>query len=692
MITQEVRSDTPEPTALVLAIHGVGTSSPIDIANSVAANLSAGSIRNTVHAIDWNQITEGSVTKRGNLQVGAIATLATVLVNVSLTYPKSLEGHPEQPILSVVFRLQQLFFICSDASIAVAFWLLIVLPPTGSLGALASSVFVPDSETIYRRIEHFCVALSVPTLKFAFYSLVLFLCTSFLQAVLTGKLSALFIGVRRSVTLVLRPALFLLVFPLLFPWRSLAQRAWRVRLAAGGLFLTILALYISAAHLLFVSRNAPTLVTLLGHIVRYSAYCCLGLLLAATLVVALGPGLKILLDIFRYAGDTEYRNNIQKLITSEIKALRPASSPNCDFFILAHSLGSVIAVDALLNSTAFERKDRITLITMGSPLRRFFFRFFPNLFFPDTAAECAKQISSRHGAFRWINCYRPFDQIGTKLKLPVAAWIAEVCTSQFTKVLTAHPGYWDDPVVRDCIVNQCHRVAFAGSEGTIYQPAPFSDEVIPRRTVMKALWRVLIATMIMAPIFGFVAGAEQYFQDAKIRDAKRARVQQEGIETGAQVTYEREESARDETGPISYNSVLTISYFDSGGSPKQKVLIEDEFFTFPYGASYSIANVSALVHFVISQQKSNGGRPVAITMKYLRDEPDFIYIPQFPPSSSRIALLVPMIVYLGAVIYFAKWIWRITYYVGGALSELFIGQPVLANGLFTSEVASRNAS
>src|SRR5579863_895244 len=132
MITHEVRSDTPEPTALVLAIHGVGTSSPIDIANSVAANLSAGSVRNTVHAIDWNQITEGSVTKRGNLQLGAIATLATVLVNVSFTYPKSLEGHPGQPVLSVVFRLQQLFFICSDASIAIAFWLLIVLPPTGS--------------------------------------------------------------------------------------------------------------------------------------------------------------------------------------------------------------------------------------------------------------------------------------------------------------------------------------------------------------------------------------------------------------------------------------------------------------------------------------------------------------------------------------------------------------------------------
>jgi alpha-beta hydrolase superfamily lysophospholipase len=41
-------------------------------------------------------------------------------------------------------------------------------------------------------------------------------------------------------------------------------------------------------------------------------------------------------------------------------------------FTVAHSLGTVIAIDAVLNSESFAPSDRITLITMGSPLLRFF--------------------------------------------------------------------------------------------------------------------------------------------------------------------------------------------------------------------------------------------------------------------------------------------------------------------------------
>src|SRR5262249_12630189 len=105
------------------------------------------------------------------------------------------------------------------------------------------------------------------------------------------------------------------------------------------------------------------------------------------------------------------------------------------------------AVDSLVNSREWGRDDAVVLVTAGSPLRRFFFRFFPGIFIPESPAGVAHLARGRLGDFHWLNVYRPWDPIGTSLRLTVDGAGRDVSTGQRLGVLSAHLDYWRDPVV-----------------------------------------------------------------------------------------------------------------------------------------------------------------------------------------------------------------------------------------------------
>jgi hypothetical protein len=150
--------------------------------------------------------------------------------------------------------------------------------------------------------------------------------------------------------------------------------------------------------------------------------------LATVLNYFVGPALKVILDIFRYAVDGPYRRLLLKELDSVLGKIEPGIDDRRRIAVVAHSLGTVIAVDSLVSSSCWGTADSVVLVTMGSPLKRFFFRFFPNLFFPGSAFDSARIIASRVAAFRWINCYRPWDQVGTRIGLPENAGLHEECT------------------------------------------------------------------------------------------------------------------------------------------------------------------------------------------------------------------------------------------------------------------------
>jgi hypothetical protein len=668
------------PAHLVLAIHGVGNPKVGEIAETIAKNLSERTVTNPVYEINWNEIVEKPLSERGNIHVTAIATLARVIANISLTCPRSLRGNQRFSLLGIIFRIQQIIFVLADALIATAFWITLVFPPSAYLGGLASTAFVPDPSPVINRFEQIGFSLALPVVRIALYVVFLFLTTCPLQALLTRSLSPVFIGTRRSLGLILRPLLFVMTFPLLLPWRSIVSRAWRSRAVLGRILLIALVLYASALALM--SQYRHTLTMAFDTIVKRAAEICFVSASAVILIYALNPALKILMDIFRYAGDPPYRQRIQTLVTAKVGAVRTANGSGEELYILAHSLGSVIAIDSLLNTEAFIPADRITLITIGSPLRRFFFRFFPNLFFPDTAALCAKKLASRFAGFRWINCYRPFDQIGTRLGLPDCEWTSEVSTSQYNRIASAHPDYWGDPIVSKCILDECRIVSFTTANS--FEPDSPSPEieVAERRTVLKILWAVLIGAMTLAPIVGFVIGAKQYSHDAKGQDAILSKIQSEGIETYADVTYERRPTMWDETGPGAYETVLTFSYDDLKGLHHKVVVEEDELVTFVFDPSEHVLDVNAVKQFVRGEQTSKGVKAAKVRIKYLADNPELIYVTQFPPIPNPVWVSITMLASVVLLIFVTYYAAKITYFVGGVISELFVGQPVFSTSFF----------
>ena len=111
----------------------------------------------------------------------------------------------------------------------------------------------------------------------------------------------------------------------------------------------------------------------------------------------------------------------------------------------------------LLSSNGWKATDDVLLVTMGSPARRFFERFFPDFIFPGAPCQAAGHVAARLAEFRWINVYRPFDQIGSSLRLSAQSGACDRSTKQWNLFLSAHVGYWNDPaviaIIAECATN-----------------------------------------------------------------------------------------------------------------------------------------------------------------------------------------------------------------------------------------------
>ncbi len=245
---------------------------------------------------------------------------------------------------------------------------------------------------------------------------------------------------RRVLLILLRPAILIALPPFALPLRSTAGK-WVAFFKYANLvaFLVSLVLWlpdgaVEVQNFVFVFVTNFTVVI----------FVLLCWLVAWTTKTIVAPSLKIFLDIFRYVSDPEYRNWLQRQLDKVIQEER--AKGRYSIVILAHSLGSVIAVDSLVNSRAWQPADRVYLVTMGSPLRRLFFRFLPNLYFPSSADGIGDMAAARLGDFRWANVYRPWDQVGTSLGL-TRNGSAERSSGQWGRILAAHPNYWSDSTV-----------------------------------------------------------------------------------------------------------------------------------------------------------------------------------------------------------------------------------------------------
>lgn len=168
------------------------------------------------------------------------------------------------------------------------------------------------------------------------------------------------------------------------------------------------------------------------------------LVLATLLARKLEAPLKLARDIFNYIGDEGQRRDIQSALNAELRKIDDGAR----VIVMGHSLGSVIALDSLANSSQWRRFGRVELITAGSPIKRFFQRFFPGLYFPAEVKQAFEHLRGRMSFAKWINVYRAGllygDPVGQSLFAGDERGIEIPVKQTKRKLFAAHAGYWED--------------------------------------------------------------------------------------------------------------------------------------------------------------------------------------------------------------------------------------------------------
>ena len=200
----------------------------------------------------------------------------------------------------------------------------------------------------------------------------------------------------------------------------------------------------------------------------------------------------------------------------------------------------MIALDSLVNSPAWTASDSAVLVTFGSPIRRFFIRFFPRYLFPASVDASARIVASRLRHFTWINIHRRWDYVGSGLGLGRAGLGADICTGQGWRVLSSHSNYWEDAVVIGALERQLRAIIPVAREPQAVAPPHLMPVAgtsgIPGRVAQLA-WKLALAVIVGAvalATFNFVQSRGTWRRGI---EADLAQLRESGSQTLADVTY-----------------------------------------------------------------------------------------------------------------------------------------------------------
>jgi hypothetical protein len=488
-------TERTRPTDLVIAVHGVGDTSPGELRSSVAATIAAAvdtDMSIGVEEFCWNEFVLQSSMRGGSPRLHPHRLSRSL---VSAAYHGLDSKSAMQRVLTIMTHAALTFG--SIPLVVIGLTLIVLGVAVLFLWGIDAALWLRGEGEPFARMNwswHLVMTVIDAGVKYGeLLAAMLALVTA--CATVASLWECLREWSPRPLCVLLRRVVFLLV---LVPTTSMAQVQWVAskRRAAndkvlGFLLIACLGLGLSAAlslvvNLLFgsVSYFLPTVFAggMLGLFTITAFAVCtyfLGVMLRAMLS-PWRPVVKIILDVSLYLGRGSYRGHLQSRFDAFLESL--TVSPDTRIHIVAHSLGSIIAVDSLLNSSYWRKHRRVTLITCGSPLRRLVVRFFPNLYLPADLTSVARLIARRVREFRWVNVYRPLDYIGGRLGL--CAGGVDVCTWQFFR---SHTGYWTDAKVCELIIASLSQSSVRASTE---RPAPtWRQQPSPRLAGLKRLSR-----------------------------------------------------------------------------------------------------------------------------------------------------------------------------------------------------------
>jgi len=564
-------------------IHGIGNPKPGSVKRQARELLAkAGVPDDHVHEFNWNQHVAQPVT-RGFLSPRNLSELCEALLNAAW----------------LGFEREDRFFKTGVLLLELTLGLFPLF-----IAALLLKRYPDAARTIIP--DECCSSLRrLPDILFHGWAFAVGCIAGLMSAIATiyrsGRLLAA--AVRRVLLLVFWPLVHFLLLPFLIPWHFAALMAFTV---------------ITRSCIRFRVESISQPDYWLELLTGLALLIIVAVLIVGALVGAgvIAPQVKLIADVIRYLGLPAYRSGLHERLKTFIAGTD--ESRRSRLLLIAHSLGSVIAADFLSDPNCpLDHDADVCLITLGSPLRRFFARFFGQVYPPP--AEIARSIRTRFPRFVWINIFRPLDYVGGRLSAS-AHDIQNICTGER---LRFHTGYWGDDVVAAKAEVAWQRRNLIETQGalTAVTRAPRYPN-LPARSATPGwvcLWLITASVAVGAGYLGYIDRTRW----------EPARYQRES--TAAKARIDRD--------PVDVTGVLRRKFgVDRVGPPDNQEYIEYKLFELTFtpigqGAAPVKARYSKFfksVH-VFAHLKWNGNE-APIRVRYSKNNSAEFYLPGEDPG------------------------------------------------------------
>jgi hypothetical protein len=396
-----------------IAIHASGPGH--EIAKAVDANFAASAMYDRVVtlAFDWDKVVPQSSYK-GPRNLYRFLKRSAGTIGAASRVGLEFGVHPlDRSLGGLQVRLHRLTQGVLAALVGIVLAMLVaelvVLEPAARVG-LPTATFLPMGwmETAAGWSK---VAIGVGA--------TLLMVLGILRLLLTMSPRPVIVAFRSIVFLLLQPVLVVLLGALAADW-------W--------LLLTVFAVLAASSYLASGIGAALLWILVLGGLVGMR-----GLWARKTLR---GP-IKVALDGFRYLGEPRYRERVQVALDNAIIQARSRVENDDDFVLVGQGIGTVMALDSLTHSRLWRDTDRVLLVTMGSPLRRWFLSLYPRTLFPESMENVIGLAARRLADFLWVNIYRPWDYLGSDLGLKRFKG-RDISTGIGERRAVGHGDYWQD--------------------------------------------------------------------------------------------------------------------------------------------------------------------------------------------------------------------------------------------------------
>jgi hypothetical protein len=602
----------------VVAIHGVGHHPVGAIRGQLASALSDPSI--DVREFNWDRLITHPY--RSNLADFLVGTAADFANTASVGFEGSLG---DRFFGRRVLTFHNDCFVGAQVLLAAAFVTLLMLPVMFVVG--------PILATLATDLEWRYFAGIVPRMTLWLRSL-----ATLAAALLILELLVAFASGVRAVLMTLRRVVLLPIYQLI----QVATGFLSIDVSGilpMGTFLALV--WVPAAMLHFkggasLHGRLGAWVYPLGALAFLLTMVVFGLLLGIAARFWKSP-FKVALDIVRYVGNPSYRKGIQHELKAQIDEI-PGGERR--IVLAAHSLGSIIAIDALVNFHCFSPADSVMLVTAGSPLARSFFRFFPSIFFPASVEAVDDAIRQRIASFVWVNVYRPFDYVGARVGLTRRGVGVDLSSKQWTRLLSSHSDYWSDLVILRAVGKALRAPAVRRPTtvddrfyvGDVQFAGPYRREL---STFVKRLSSA-IAIVIVVGNFGLFVHAKRQ-QDADLNQ-REALVERAGVVTTARVTHWQDSHSEDE---LAVRHHYRFEFSAADGRPVIVEIKTDT--TILFDRSQRRMDADSLQTFIRAGCEYTEGKPGwllsklaypcqrgGIRVKHLAEDPFFFMVADFP--------------------------------------------------------------